>query len=374
MAHNVARLRTVFVTSPAVRLLVASMLCGAAVVVGSTPAAATAGHHRPRAVVAQVNLVSDIPGAAALTDPNLVNPWGLALGPATPLWAADNGTDVASIYTGGQPGTPVGIAPLVVKIPGGAPTGQVFNGSDKFVLATGGKTGPARFIFDSEGGDLTAWNPTGDPTTAVTVAHTADAIYKGLALLDTGHGPVLLAADFHGNRIDVFDQSFHPVHAKGAFCPAGIPRGYGAFNVAVLGDQVFVTYAKQDADAEDDVAGPGLGFVNVFDRHGNLVRHFARRGVLNAPWGLAIAPDSFGKLAGDVLVGNFGDGRIHVFNRRNGHLRATLRRPNGAPVSIEGLWALQPGTATSGGTDAVWFSAGPDDEQHGLLGLLRPTH
>ena len=207
--------------------------------------------HPGTAAFTQRNLVSDIPGVARITDPNLVNPWGLSAGPATPLWVADNGTDVSTLYSGGVRGSIPMIAPLVVGIPGGAPTGTVFNPTTGF--AVGGAA--ARFIFDSEAGQITAWHP-GLGTQAQTVAATPHAIYKGLALAATPKGAWLYAADFHGGKIDVFDDRFGPVHLKpGAFADHALPAGFAPFNVQELGGSIYVTYAKQDADAEDEVAG-----------------------------------------------------------------------------------------------------------------------
>ncbi|MEU6745702.1 TIGR03118 family protein [Spirillospora sp. NPDC046719] len=312
----------------------------------------------------ETDLVSDIPGRARLQDPKLVNPWGLALGPTGPLWVANNGTGVATVYAGGAKG--VTKLALEVTVEGGAPTGEVFNDTGHFAV----KGAPANFIFSSESGAITAWNRnTG--TTAVRVAGAPGAIYKGLALLHTRHGAFLLATDFHNGRIDVFDGRFRRLRPhSGRFDDPSIPPGFAPFNVAVLGGSVFVTYAKQDADAEDDVPGPGLGFVVEYRRFGRSHHRFASRGPLNAPWGLVIAPRSFGDFAGDVLVGNFGDGRINAFTPR-GRWRGALRRPDGRPIEIDGLWALLRGTSTTGGTDAVWFSSGPNDERHGLVGLLR---
>lgn len=312
----------------------------------------------------QTDLVSDIPGRAPLRDPKLVNPWGLALGPTGPLWAANNGTGVATVYAGGAKG--VTKQPLEVTVEGGAPTGEVFNNTADFKV----KGAPATFIFSSESGAITAWNRnTG--TTAVRVAGAPGSIYKGLALLHTRHGAFLLATDFHNRRIDVFDGKFRRLRLpSGRFDDPSIPSGFAPFNVAVLGRSVFVTYAKQDANAEDDVPGPGLGFVVEYRRFGRSHHRFASRGPLNAPWGLVIAPRSFGDFAGNVLVGNFGDGRINAFTP-HGRWRGALRRPDGRPIEIDGLWALLRGTPATGGTDAVWFSSGPNDETHGLVGLLR---
>jgi len=229
-------------------------------------------------------------------------------------------------------------------------------------------------MFVSEDGDLTAWNPTASRTAAITEAHLDGAIYKGLALLHTAAGPFLLAADFHNGRIDVFDKQFQRIPAAGRlFTDRSLPRGYAPFNVAVLGDAVYVAYAKQDADRADEVAGAGLGFVDRFAAFGRFAHRIASHGPLNAPWGLAIAPDSFGRFAGDLLVGNFGDGRISVYDSRTGNFRGQLRNADRKPIEIDGLWALKPGTAASGGTDRIWFSAGTDDEAHGLVGLIGPA-
>lgn len=199
------------------------------------------------------------------------------------------------------------------------------------------------------------------------------AIYKGVSILITRNGPWLLATDFHHARIDVFDGQFHKVNLpSSAFQDNRIPAGFAPFNVQVFGDKTYVTYAKQDADAEDDVAGPGLGFVDVFTHDGSQVRRLASRGTLNAPWGLAFAPDGFGRFTGDLLVGNFGNGRINVF--RDGHFQGQLRDLNNKKITIDGLWALLPGTMTTGGVGTLWFSAGPDDETNGLVGQLIPTN
>jgi len=320
----------------------------------------------------QENLVSDEPGVATLTDPNLVNPWGMSHGPNSPVWVSDNGADVTTLYRGAVSGAPVSQVPLVVSIPGGAPTGQVFNDTTAFTVP--GTDKPALFIFIGEDGDLSAWNQSVSPlTSAVPVGHTEGAIYKGLALVHSPSGPHLLAANFRDNRIDVFDGQFTPLPATGRFRDSSLPVGYAPFNVAEIGGRVFVTYALQDADAEDDVAGPGHGFVDVYTDEGALVSRFASHSVLDSPWGMTIAPPTFGQFGGDLLIGNFGNGRIHAFDPGSGEVLGTLRGTSGRPLAIDGLWALIVGDPVAGGTDAVWFSAGPDDEQHGLLGILRAS-
>jgi uncharacterized protein (TIGR03118 family) len=323
----------------------------------------------PGAIV-QENLVSDQPGVATLTDPNLVNAWGMSRGPNSPVWVSDNGADVSTLYRGDVPGSPVSIVPLVVSIPGGAPTGQVFNDTSAFIVpGTGAK---ALFIFIGEDGDLSAWNQAVVPlTSAVAVGHTDGAVYKGLALDHSAAGPMLLAANFHDNRIDVFNGSFTLQPDTGLFHDGSLPAGYAPFNVAVIGGHVLVSYALQDADAEDDVAGPAHGFVDVYTLDGAFVRRLVSHSVLNSPWGMTIAPATFGQFANDLLIGNFGDGRIHAVDPNTGEVLGTLRGTSGKPLAIDGLWGLLVGDAAAGGPDAVWFSAGPDDESHGLLGVLR---
>ncbi|GIH19883.1 TIGR03118 family protein [Rugosimonospora africana] len=308
----------------------------------------------------------------AVVDPDAVNTWGLAFGPAptTPLWVANNGTNTATVYTGGVNGAPVVKSDLTVDIPGGAPTGEVFNDTDGFDVPGAGNDKPATFIWVSEGGDVTAWNPDAG-TEAVQVAHVDGAVYKGATLLKTKFGNFLLAADFHDARIDIFDENFNKLELKDSpFSDDNIPDGFAPFNIVAFGDKVYVSYAKQDADAMDDVAGPGNGFVDLFTKNGSKVQRIASRGTLNSPWGLAFAPDSFGRFAGDLLVGNFGDGRINVFDGKK--FEGQLKDENGEPITLDGLWALLPGTEATGGESTVWFSSGPDDEQHGLVGQLIP--
>lgn len=351
------------------RLLTAALLVATPLIAAAAPASAHLRGHTPAPTFTETDLISDLPGRAPLVDPALVNPWGLTFSPTSPLWSANNGTGTAGVYSGGIGGATPGKLPIQPNIPDGAPTGVVFNDSTDTTAFPVGTTGPARFIFASESGDITAWNTPG--ADAVVAAHVDGAIYKGLAMLHTPLGSVLLAADFHNARIDVFDDQFNRISLPAPFfTDPRLPRGYAPFNVAVLGDSIYVTYAKQDADAEDEVDGPGLGIVDQYSAFGLLQRRLASHGPLNAPWGVAVAPSSFGAFAGKLLVGNFGDGRINVYDPRFGAFLGQLRDANGQPITIDGLWSLLPGTATSGGTDAVWFSAGIDDEQHGLVGEL----
>jgi uncharacterized protein (TIGR03118 family) len=357
------------------RLAVTALAATAlAVGTGALPAVAHGGSEHSLPTVRQVNDVSDVPGRAAITDPKLVNSWGLTFGPTTPLWSANNGSDSSTLYTGGAGGTAVTKVSAIEVAVAGAPTGVMFNDTTDFAVSGPGGTAPARFIFATESGDILAWDLNATPGTAVKVAHVPDAIFKGLALVHTQAGPFLLAADFHHGRVQAFDGAFNPVQLPSSlFRDRNLPHGYAPFDVVALGDAVYVSYAKQDKDASDEVDGVGLGFVDRYTDSGRFVQRVASRGTLNAPWGMAIAPASFGRTAGALLVGNFGDGRINVFDARGGEFRGQLRGTNGRPLVIDGLWALLPGTATSGGTDAVWFSSGPDDESHGLVGRLLPT-
>jgi len=308
------------------------------------------------------------------TDPNLVNAWGLVAGPATPWWVANNGTDTSTLYDG--TGTQI---PLVVDVKG-APTGTVFNGGAGFVVSHNGDSGPALFMFATESGTIRGWNP-GVPgpapsTSTFKLADRSghDAIYKGLAIASTMSGDRLYATDFHNGIVDVWDANMHRLHVQGDFVDPHLPSGYGPFGIQAIGDWVFVTYAKQDADAEDDVQGFGLGFVDAYSKSGEFLGRVASRGALNAPWGLAWAPDGFGPFSGDLLVGNFGNGRILGFApKANGgwSFDGALRRPNGARVGIDGLWAIQFGNDDAAGpSTTLFFTAGPNDEEHGLFGKV----
>jgi uncharacterized protein (TIGR03118 family) len=312
-------------------------------------------------------LVSDQAGEVPVVDSDLVNAWGLAASATSPWWVADNGTSRSTLYNGNT-GQKLGLTVDVGTDSG--PTGVVFNGGSGFVVSSGANSAPARFIFDSEDGLIRGWNSAVDPTNAVEAP--ADpvpgAIYKGLAIA----GGMLYASDFHNGLVDVFDGSWALVNQ---FTDPGLPAGYAPFGIQAIGSRIFVSFAKQDADAEDEVAGQGLGFVDAFDTAGNLVARVAQHGQLNAPWGLALAPADFGRFSGDLLVGNFGDGKINAFEpESNGHFgfRGQLRNGSGHAIAIDGLWALEFGNgANAGPTNTLFFTAGPDDETHGLFGRIR---
>jgi uncharacterized protein (TIGR03118 family) len=359
-----------------VRGIAAIGLAGLLAVALANPAGADDGGRR----FVEHDLASDVPGRADITDPGLVNAWGMAQGPSTPAWVAANGTNQAEIYSGDLVVPPVEKLDLVVGIPTDGVTGQVFNEtafsrSPEFVVTDHhGHRGAALFIFDSEGGDILGWSPAVPPpafsTTAQPAAHVDDANFKGLAMARSGRSFFLYAADFHRGRIVVFDDDFKRVHLGGSFTDPNMPKGYGPFNIAAIGDKLYVAYAKQDADRADEIAGAGLGFVDVFDTAGHFERQLISRGALNAPWGMTLAPNGFGDVGGALLVGNFGDGRIHAYNPQTGQLITTLRRRNGHPVEIDGLWALMFGNGASASKNQLLFSAGPKEESHGLFGTL----
>ncbi len=341
-----------------------------ALALGSSASAQTARYR-------VTNLVSDQHGVALVRDPNLVNAWGLAAGPTTFWWSANNGTNTSTLYDGSG-----ARQPLVVRVKG-APTGTVFNGGTGFTVTDGTTTAPALFLFATESGTIRGWSPTVGTTTPpstrtfkVVDRSSRGAIYKGLAIASTAQGDFLYATDFHRDRVDVFDESFHRVRMPDAFVDPNVPNRFAPFGIQTIDGDIFVTYAKQDADAEDDVDGRHLGFVDRFDTSGTLLGRVATRGPLNAPWGLALAPYSFGKFGGDLLVGNFGNGRIHAFDLSAAggpELAGGLRDDDGA-IRIDGLWGLGFGNdANAGPSGTLFFTAGPDDEEHGLFGTIEFT-
>jgi uncharacterized protein (TIGR03118 family) len=351
-----------------VAVMLAGLLASAAVLVMADPELNSYVQH---------NLVSDLRGEAEHFDPNLVNPWGVAFPPTGPFWVADNGTGMATVYDGHGRPFPMH-DPIVVSIPaplGGpaAPTGTVFNPTGVFTLEPGK---PAIFLFATEDGTIAGWSMSVNAANAVIKVDRSGsgAVYKGLAMASTSAGVFLYATNFHDGTVEVFDGNFNPVVHAGAFTDPSIPAGFAPFGIHNIQGRLYVTYAKQGPTMHDDVAGPGNGFVNVFDADGNLIRRFASQGVLNSPWGLALAPAGFGAFSGHVLIGNFGDGRINAFNPATGAFRGTLE--NGKkPLEIDGLWTIIFGNGgNAGDTDTLFFTAGIDDEQHGLFGQIRARH
>jgi uncharacterized protein (TIGR03118 family) len=330
------------------------------------------GTHVPN-LYAEHDLVSDTGANGTVMDPNLVNGWGITAGPTTPWWVADNGTDKSTLYNGTG-----GILPIVVNVPS-APTGTVFNASTtEFVITGGGVSGAARFLFATEGGQILGWNAAvpGSPVPsnqAFVGATRPGAIYKGLAIGSAGGKDYLYATDFHHGRVDVYDSTFTLQKWAHAFRDRHLPEHYAPFGIQNLNGLIFVTYARQDADKADEIAGHGRGFVDVFTTAGKLLGRVASRGDLNAPWGLAWAPSNFGRFSGDLLVGNFGDGRMtaYAWTKHGWREQGQLRSADHKAISIDGLWGIGFGNgAASGPTNTLYFAAGPDDEAHGLFGSI----
>jgi uncharacterized protein (TIGR03118 family) len=314
-------------------------------------------------------LVSDQATLAGPPDATLVNAWGLVAGltanGSTPWWVVDNGANASTLYTntGAKQALTVGVA--------GGPTGVVFNGAGAGFAVAGA---PSLFIFDSEDGKILAWR---GGLTSAQVVHDSSAdgaVYKGLAFATTAGGARVYATDFHNGRVDVFDSTWTKVVQPGAFVDPALPDDYAPFGIQSAGGRIFVTYAKQDSAGRDEIAGQGRGFVDVYDTAGALLARVAQHGQLNAPWGIAVAPASFGRFGGDVLVGNFGDGQINAYEEQaNGEFahRGELHSSDGGTLTIDGLWALEFGLGgRSGPTDTLFFTAGPDDESHGLFGSI----
>ena len=338
----------------------------------------------------QTNLVANnsAPGAK-LVDPHLTNAWGLAAGPATPIWVADNTSGFATVYSGGINGGGVTLD-LTVQVPGAPPTGQVVN-PDTRAFPVGGATGsPAVFIVDTgslgsarPSGEIAAWNggtkfvvedsPTGGPGGTTPKG----AAFMGLALATTPKaGPELFAADLANARVDVFNHNFAPVSTPTQFKDPKLPAGYAPFGIQELAGKIYVAYAKQNAAKNFVVPGAGRGVVDIYSVNGTLLHHLISNGSaspLNAPWGLAIAPKGFGPFAGDLLVGNFGNGRINAFNPTTGAHLGVLDNAHGSPIVIDGLWALRAGNSAFGGASSVVFSAGPSFYANGLVGILNPA-
>lgn len=315
----------------------------------------------------QTNLVTDdqAVNAAQITDPSLVNAWGISHGAATPFWVSNNGTGTSTVYSVNPTTQATSKAALTVTIPGaGNPTGQAFGSGSSFNKDI--------FTFVSEDGTVSGWRGDLGTTAEILSAGSVNNVYKGVARGTVGANDYMYAANFHTGAVDVVKGSAAAPNLTGSFTDPNLPAGFAPFNVANLGGSLFVTYAQQDAAKHDDVAGLGHGFVDEFDLNGNLVKRLATGGALNSPWGLAIAPSSFGTLAGSLLVGNFGDGHITGFDLTTGNSLGQLLDKNGQPLAIDGLWGLISGNdgAAGGSSQSIYFAAGPGGETHGLFGVI----
>jgi uncharacterized protein (TIGR03118 family) len=317
--------------------------------------------------VSVTNLVTDDPVAnpAQITDPGLVNAWGLSYSPTGPFWVSSNGAGASTLYHVDPATQATSKVALTVAIPGaGNPTGQVFNSGGA------GQFNGNAFLFVSEDGTVSGWRGSlgSNAQALVSVA----GIYKGAAQATIAGNSYLYAADFGRGSIDVFKGNAGAGNLSGSFTDPGLPAGYAPFNVQALDGSLFVTYARRDGNSTDETAGAGFGFVDRYDLQGNLLGRVASGGVLDAPWGLAIAPSSFGALAGSLLVGNFGDGHISAFDLATDSFMGQLTGTDGQALAIDGLWALSVGNdAGAGSSQSLYFTAGPDDESHGLFGVMQ---
>ena len=375
--------------STPLRLSIAAVAIPAAALLSMQPAFAENVDHG----YVQRNLVSSVPGLAPITDPHLINPWGMSAGPGSPLWVSDNGTGVTTLYDGnGNPFPPGPAGPLVVTIaappsaPSGtvsAPTGQAFNTFDNtstdFTITKNGKSGPAFFLFATEDGTISGWNPNVDPThsviavdrsNAVDTVGDVGAVYKGLTLVTTPAGKFLYASNFRFGTIEVFDTHFNLVDV---LRDPAVPAGFAPFGLHNVAGTLFVTFAKQNAAKHDDVAGKGNGFIDNFAPGTSVLHRFITRGKLDSPWAVTLAPSTFGFFGGDILVGNFGDGHINVFDHSTGHFLGRLTAGNDDPIVIPGLWGMRFGNGSHGAnTNTLFFTAGINGEADGLFGQIVP--
>jgi len=358
-------------------------VCPMIVGLALTPVRAFAQHYN------QTNLISDT-GGAPVTDPNLKNAWGVVHGPSTPWWVSNNATGTSTVYDAST--TPVTVRSTIVTIPAapsqsvtGTPTGIVYNGTPTDFLLAPQKA--AVFIWVTEDGTVSAWNPGVDPTHALIKVDNSQkpsprdgAVYKGATIVSINGNHYLLATNFRSGRVDVFDSAFHQVSLDRqgddqghAFEDEQLPKGFAPFNIQSVGPNVYVTYAKQDAMRHDDVAGAGFGHVVVYSPTGDVVARLQHGSWLNSPWGVALAPADFGVFSHALLIGNFGDGSIAAFNSVTGRFLGNVLNPDGSMLKIDGLWGLSFGNGgASGPGNTLFFTAGPNDESDGLFGTLTP--
>jgi uncharacterized protein (TIGR03118 family) len=319
-------------------------------------------------------LVADTAGAAARSDASLVNPWGIAFNPTGFVWVANNAANNSTLYDGaGAPQT------LVVAIPAGTagparPTGIVFNGAQAFRVTQNGVTGASAFIFVGEGGTVAGWSPAVNRLNAVTAVDTgaAGAVYKGLAIGASAGANYLYATDFRRGGIDVYDANYQRATLPGgSFVDPNLPTGYVPFGIQADNDRVYVAYAKKDGSNLDETTGAGLGLINVFGTNGAFIGRLVTGGVLDAPWGMAIAPANFGDFSNALLVANSGDGKIYAFSPHTGALLGSVNKADRTPVVIDGLWGIAFGNGVQGqATNALFFTAGPGNETHGQYGKI----
>ncbi len=307
---------------------------------------------------------------AAITDPDLVNAWGMSYAPTGPFWVSDNGSGVSTLYKVDPATNAVAKQGLTVAIPGdGSVTGQTFNAS-----AGAGAFNGNLFLFASEDGTISGWRGALGTTAEILQTGSSANVYKGTATAVAGGHTYLYSANFRAGTIDVLKGDSGAPDLSGHFIDPTIPAGYAPFNVSLIANTLYVTYALQDADKKDDVPGLGHGYVDAYDLNGNFLGRVASQGTLDSPWGLVIAPSSFGAFAGDLLVGNFGDGTISAFSLLTDSFMGQLRETDGSLLTIDGLWGLLAGNGASAGNPLdLYFSAGPDGKLNGLFGAILPV-
>jgi uncharacterized protein (TIGR03118 family) len=331
--------------------------------------------------VHQFNLISDVPGVAQTTDTagQLVNPWGISFSPTGPFWISDNGSGLSTLYGGPPQIKQLGLVVTIPPAPGGTtgnPTGTVFNGTGAFSVSKNGISGSAFFIFATEDGTIAGWNPGADLNNAITVVDNSKpggadhsplgAVYKGLAIATTPKGSFIYAANFRDRKVEIYDSNFTYVKS---FRDQNVPSNYAPFGIQAIGQNIYVTYAQQDDLKHDDVKGPGHGYVDVFGPHGGFIKRLITQGPLNSPWGIALAPANFGTFSNALLIGNFGDGWINAFDPATGAQLGFLEDAHRNPIAVNGLWGLAFGNGHSAGrTNELFFTAGIQDEAHGLFG------
>jgi len=322
-------------------------------------------------------LTSDQAGTAPNIDPNLKNAWGISFSPTGPFWVADNSSGFSTVYN--STGVPQGLNVVIPPASGtgkGRPTGTVYNPTTGFVVTDGTHSAPGLFLFDTEDGTISGWSPSVNGTQAfIAVNHKADRgdNYKGMELASNGTTTLLYTVDFFNAKVRVYDGTWTEVSLSGSFTDPRLPAGYAPYNIRKLGNRLFVLYAKQNAQKNEAQEGPGLGLVDIFDLNGNFLRRFTAGGKLNAPWGIAQAPPSFGTFGGNVLVGNLGDGKITAYDANTGAMKGQLANPQGTTIVIDELWALTFGNGGQGGQkNLLYFTSGPVGYRHGRLGVIAP--
>jgi uncharacterized protein (TIGR03118 family) len=329
----------------------------------------------------QTNLVSDIPGLAAVTDPHLINPWGNSFGPKGSFWFSDAGGGASTVYDNNTQSVPMVVT--IAAVPGsgfqfGDPTGTVFTSGSGFAVSENGVGGASLFLFATGQGAIVGWSPTVDFKNAVLAVDNSATpgtgfVYTGLAIASNTQGTFLYAANFRSGAVDVFDADFHAVHRDGAFTDSNLPVGFAPFGIHAIGDLLYVTYTSRVAQRYDVDLGPGNGYVDVFDTNGALVQRLVSGGPLNVPWGVALAPANFGDFSNALLVGNFEDGQINAFDVQTGAWLGTLSDGTGQPVVIPGMWDLSfQASGDPGQPAALFVTAGIGHEQHGLFAKLQP--